>query len=143
LAPHTHSNLGASIVSREGPSIVSAQVAGATAVARYPVLGVRCRVRGIPRELLAHHRPLAAAWLRRFDHAAMYGPIAGTHTAFGLVVLKGNWRPVVLGIVWIGALAAIAFKFAWVDARCICRDQRPASSLSWPRPETPRRSVRP
>jgi len=31
-------------------------------------------------------------------------------------VLKGNWRPVVLGIVWIGALAAIVFKFAWIDA---------------------------
>jgi hemolysin III len=55
-------------------------------------------------------------WLRRIDHAGIYGLIAGTYTAFGLLVLKGNWRPVVLGIVWIGALAAIAFKFAWIDA---------------------------
>jgi hemolysin III len=55
-------------------------------------------------------------WLRRIDHAGVYGLIAGTYTAFGLLVLEGNWRPVVLGIVWIGALAAIVFKFAWVDA---------------------------
>jgi hemolysin III len=55
-------------------------------------------------------------WLRRIDHAGVYGLIAGTYTAFGLLALKGNWRFVVLGIVWIGALAAIVFKFAWVDA---------------------------
>ena len=55
-------------------------------------------------------------WLRRFDHAGSYGLIAGTYTPFGLLVLRGNWRPVVLGIVWTGALAAVAFKFAWVDA---------------------------
>jgi hemolysin III len=55
-------------------------------------------------------------WLRRIDHAGVYGLIAGTYTAFGLLALEGNWRPVVLGIVWIGALAAIVFKFSWVDA---------------------------
>jgi hemolysin III len=55
-------------------------------------------------------------WLRRVDHAGIYGLIAGTYTSFGLLVVKGSWRPVVLGIVWIGALAAIVFKFAWVDA---------------------------
>jgi hemolysin III len=55
-------------------------------------------------------------WLRRFDHAGIYGLIAGTYTPFGLLVLRGNWRPVVLGIVWSGALAAVVFKFAWVDA---------------------------
>ena len=55
-------------------------------------------------------------WLRRIDHAGIYGLIAGTYTAFGLLALEGNWSPVVLGIVWIGALAAIVFKFAWIDA---------------------------
>ena len=55
-------------------------------------------------------------WLRRIDHAGVYGLIAGTYTAFGLLALDGNWRPVVLGIVWVGALAAIVFKFGWVDA---------------------------
>ena len=42
--------------------------------------------------------------------------IAGTYTPFGLLVLQGAWRFVVLGIVWTGALAAIVFKFGWVDA---------------------------
>jgi hemolysin III len=55
-------------------------------------------------------------WLRRLDHVGIYGLIAGTYTSFGLLVVKGSWRPVVLGIVWIGALAAIVFKFAWIDA---------------------------
>jgi len=55
-------------------------------------------------------------WLRRIDHAGVYGLIAGTYTPFGLLVLKGSWRPVVLGIVWTGVLAAIIFRFAWVDA---------------------------
>jgi hemolysin III len=55
-------------------------------------------------------------WLRRVDHAGIYGLIAGTYTAFGLLALSGYWRWVVLSIVWGGALAAIVFKFAWVDA---------------------------
>jgi hemolysin III len=55
-------------------------------------------------------------WLRRVDHAGIYGLIAATYTSFGLLVIKGSLRPVVLGIVWIGTLAAIIFKFAWIDA---------------------------
>jgi len=55
-------------------------------------------------------------WLRRLDHAGIYGLIAGTYTAFGLLALSGSWRWVVLSIVWAGALAAIVFKFAWLDA---------------------------
>jgi hemolysin III len=55
-------------------------------------------------------------WLRRLDHAGIYALIAGTYTPVGLLVLKGNWRLVVLGIVWTGAAAAIALKFLWVDA---------------------------
>jgi hemolysin III len=55
-------------------------------------------------------------WLRRVDHAGIYGLIAGTYTIFGLLVLDGYWQPVLLGVVWTGALAAIAFKFAWLDA---------------------------
>ncbi len=54
-------------------------------------------------------------WLRRLDHAGIYALIAGTYTPVGLLVLEGDWRLVVLGIVWIGAAAAIALKFLWVD----------------------------
>jgi hemolysin III len=54
-------------------------------------------------------------WLRRLDHAGIYALIAGTYTPVGLLVLNGNWRVAVLGIVWIGAATAIALKFLWVD----------------------------
>ena len=55
-------------------------------------------------------------WLRRLDHAGVYGLIAGTYTPFGLLVLEGAWRIVVLGVVWSGALIAILLKFVWLDA---------------------------
>jgi hemolysin III len=55
-------------------------------------------------------------WLRRLDHAGIYALIAGTYTPVGLLVLNGNWRLAVLGIVWIGAATAIALKFLWVDS---------------------------
>jgi hemolysin III len=55
-------------------------------------------------------------WLRRIDHAGVYGLIAGTYTPFGLLVLEGAWRWAVLGIVWTGALAAVLLKFLWLDA---------------------------
>jgi hemolysin III len=54
-------------------------------------------------------------WLRRLDHAGIYALIAGTYTPVGLLVLSGNWRLVVLGIVWTGAAVAIMLKFLWVD----------------------------
>jgi len=55
-------------------------------------------------------------WMRRIDHAGIYALIAGSYTPVGLLVLDGNWRLIVLGIVWIGAAVAIALKFLWVDA---------------------------
>jgi hemolysin III len=55
-------------------------------------------------------------WSRRIDHAGVYLAIAGSYTPFGLLVLGGAWRIVVLAIVWGGALAAILLKFLWVDA---------------------------
>src|SRR5207245_11274418 len=53
-------------------------------------------------------------WVRRLDHAGIYALIAGTYTPFGLLVLRGNWRVVVLSIVWSGAAAAILLKLVWV-----------------------------
>jgi hemolysin III len=37
--------------------------------------------------------------MRRLDHAGVYALIGGTYTPFGLLVLRGNWRIVVLAIV--------------------------------------------
>jgi hemolysin III len=51
-------------------------------------------------------------WLQALDHAGIFILIAGTYTAFGLLVLHGAWRWVVLGIVWGGAACAIVASLA-------------------------------
>ncbi len=54
--------------------------------------------------------------MRRLDHVGIFALIAGSYTPFGLLVLHGNWRIVVLSIVWSGAAAAILVKVFWVHA---------------------------
>lgn len=61
-------------------------------------------------------RPRPRAWMARLDHAAIYLLIAGTYTPYSVIALSGAWRVVVLAVVWSGAAAAIALKFAWVRA---------------------------
>jgi hemolysin III len=61
-------------------------------------------------------RPNVRLWMRRVDHAGVYLLIAGTYTPVSLFALRGDWRPAVLAVVWAGAAAAIALKFAWVAA---------------------------
>jgi hemolysin III len=66
--------------------------------------------------------PTRRMLLRRLDHIGIYGLIAGTYTAVGLMVLNGAWRWSVLGVVWGGALVAVAVKMSlphapkWVAA---------------------------
>ena len=60
--------------------------------------------------------PSRRLWLRRLDHAAIYGLIAGTYTPFGLLALEGGWQATVLAIVWTGAALAILQKLAWPQA---------------------------
>jgi hemolysin III len=60
--------------------------------------------------------PRVRPWMRRVDHAGVYLLIAGTYTPVCLLVLHGAWRLAILLTVCIGAGAAIALKFAWVDA---------------------------
>lgn len=60
--------------------------------------------------------PSRRRWLRRADHAGIFGLIAGTYTPFGLLVLTGAARIAVLAVVWTGALVAIILKFCWTDA---------------------------
>ena len=55
-------------------------------------------------------------WMSRVDHAGIFGLIAGTYTPFGLLVLRGDWRLVVLSIVWAGTALAALLKFIWVAA---------------------------
>jgi hemolysin III len=60
--------------------------------------------------------PGTRLWLRRLDHAGIFGLIAGTYTPFGLLVLHDVWQIVVLSVVWSGATIAILAKLAWVAA---------------------------
>ena len=52
-------------------------------------------------------------WLRRLDHAGIFGLIAGTYTPFGLLVLDGWWRSVVLGVVWVGSAISVVLRLFW------------------------------
>jgi len=68
---------------------------------------------------LYHRRtwtPHVRLLMRRFDHAGVYVLIAGTYTPVSVLVLRGAWRPTILLIVWIGALAAIVLKFVWAGS---------------------------
>ena len=60
--------------------------------------------------------PHMRLWMRRVDHAGVYLLIAGSYTPVSLLVLRGAWRPVVLAVVWGGAVAAIVLKFVWVQS---------------------------
>lgn len=90
-----------------GRPALSAAIFAASVVAMFGCSALYHRVNWSPSRRL---------WLRRLDHAGIYGLIAGTYTPFGLLVFSGAWRVTVLAIVWGGALLAIALKFAWVSA---------------------------
>ena len=57
--------------------------------------------------------PARRLWVRRLDHIGIYGLIAGTYTPFGLLVLAGAWRAVVLAIVWGGTALVTALNLLW------------------------------
>ncbi|MGI9658917.1 MAG: PAQR family membrane homeostasis protein TrhA [Gaiellaceae bacterium] len=57
----------------------------------------------------------AAVVIRRIDHAALYICIAGSYTAYVLLVLTGTWKVAILAAVWSGVFAAIVMKVAWAD----------------------------
>jgi len=59
-------------------------------------------------------RPLR--WMRALDHTGIFVLIAGTYTAFGLLVLHGAWRWAILGIVWGGAAFAVLVNVTWTSS---------------------------
>ncbi len=67
-----------------------------------------------------YHRPNwspgVRKWLRGFDYVGIFGLIAGTYTAMGLLALHGASRIVVLSIVWVGVAVAIVARFVWPSA---------------------------
>jgi hemolysin III len=60
--------------------------------------------------------PSTRALLRRLDHSNIFLMIAGTYTPLSIALLDGTARTVVLATVWIGALAGIVFRVAWLSA---------------------------
>ncbi len=50
------------------------------------------------------------AFLRKFDHAAIFVLIAGTYTPFALITLRGPWGWTIFGILWAMAIAGITLK---------------------------------
>jgi hemolysin III len=60
--------------------------------------------------------PRVAARLRRLDHASIFLLIAGSYTAFSVLLLHGADRLVLLATVWTGALLGMLFRVVWIDA---------------------------
>jgi hemolysin III len=58
----------------------------------------------------------ARRWVGRLDHAMIGLLIAGTFTPFGLLVLSGTQAGVLLGAIWLGALANALLHVCWADA---------------------------
>ncbi|MDN5895069.1 MAG: hemolysin III family protein [Nocardioides sp.] len=60
--------------------------------------------------------PRTWATLRRFDHANIFILIAGSYTPFALLFLDGSAQVTLLSVVWLSALAGMAFRMFWTDA---------------------------
>lgn len=53
--------------------------------------------------------------MKRLDHSMIFILIAGTYTPFALLVVKGTWGHVLLGLVWVGALVGVTLKIVRID----------------------------
>ena len=52
------------------------------------------------------------AFMQRLDHSMIFLVVAATFTPFGVVILEGWIRAILLALVWTGAVVGIALKFA-------------------------------
>ncbi len=102
-------------------------VAGVVLIARSPSSSVRLGLAGFvvsavvlfSVSALYHRRTWSARAkdrLRRFDHANIFVHIAGTYTAFSLLLLKPDRAATLLTVVWLAAALGIAFRVFWIDA---------------------------
>jgi hemolysin III len=60
--------------------------------------------------------PRWAGVLRRMDHSNIFLIIAGTYTPLAVTTLPPDEARVLLTIVWVGALAGVAFRVFWIGA---------------------------
>lgn len=92
----------------EGPTgRIASAIYGVGLVGLFAGSGVYHRWRWDPR-----WRPL----LRRIDHSTIFVFIAASYTPVGMLVLEGTLQVTVLTVVWLGAVAGVAFSLAWIDA---------------------------
>ena len=61
-------------------------------------------------------KPAIWALLRRLDHSNIFILIAGTYTAFAMLLLHGNSRVYLLAGIWGGALLGVLFRVFWTGA---------------------------
>jgi hemolysin III len=57
-----------------------------------------------------------AVILRRLDHANIFLLIAGSYTAYSVLLLQPQQRTTLLWMVWSAALAGLLFRVVWVEA---------------------------
>ncbi|WP_443041576.1 PAQR family membrane homeostasis protein TrhA [Streptomyces sp. B21-083] len=95
------------------------------AISRSAAAAAACSVYALSSCLLfgtsaVYHRgtwgPRGEAVLRRLDHANIFLIIAGTYTPLAVLLLPARRQPVLLAVVWAGALAGIAFRILWIGA---------------------------
>lgn len=53
-------------------------------------------------------------WLQRLDHSAIYVLIAGCYTPICMAVIQGEWRWILLGLVWALALVGVVYKMLFL-----------------------------
>lgn len=63
---------------------------------------------------LSHGSKHTLLWLERIDHAAIYLLIAGSYTPICLTVITGEWRWILLGVVWLLALVGMVYKLLFL-----------------------------
>ncbi len=61
-------------------------------------------------------QPAVWALLRRLDHSNIFILIAGTYTAFAMLLLDGDARVWLLSGIWGGALVGVLFRVLWTGA---------------------------
>jgi hemolysin III len=99
--------------------IGAATTVSATAVVATTVYGLTiCALFGIS---ATYHRITwttvrARTRMKRADHSMIFVFIAGTYTPFALLALPDPTGPILLAVVWAGALAGVALKVLWPHA---------------------------
>jgi hemolysin III len=60
--------------------------------------------------------PARRAVMSRLDHSMIFVFIAGTYTPFALLAMPPRTGRIVLAVVWVGAVAGVLLKVAWIGA---------------------------